>query len=398
VRPDTPARIALLGAFPFPYPQGSQIFVADQARALAQCGAEPLLHSYGRGEGEPPCGLALAPSAGWTSPRAMRSGPQWGKPLADVALLATYLRSAGRQRFDAVLAHNAEAALIALAARARTGVPVVYVAHTILRHELSAYGPARLRGALDRVGGALDRAIARRVDGAIALCEEARAELSAHARGPIAVIPPGLDPAPAPEPSRVRDVCAAHGLTPGRFVLYSGNLDGYQDLALLGDTAHRLGDATPVVIATHDRAAGRAADLTDGGARRRARVVVVDDYASMRALCHAARVLVLTRRREGGFPIKLLNYMETGRPIVAFRSVAIGLEHGESAWLLEEGAGAEELAAGILTLCGDAALCERLGRGARQQLETCHAWPELAARTLAFVGEVRRRSHPQKAR
>lgn len=376
--------LALIGAFPFPYPQGSQIFMADQARALARAGARPTLLTYGRGQGGVPDDLALASAPRWASPRAMRSGPRLGKPLADAALLATYLGHA-RGRVDCALAHNAEAAWIALAARPRTGVPVVYVAHTILRHELSAYANPRFRRLLDRVGGGIDRLIARRADAVITLGDEPRRELEPFARGPVVVLPPGHDPLPAPDDDTQRAACARFGLTPRRFILYAGNLDRYQDLDLLVDAADRLpGDGMPVVIATH--AENAASDLP--ATRRPPRIVTVRDFAEMRALIHAAHSLVLTRRRTGGFPVKLLNYMEAARPIVAFADVAIGLRDGESARLLVPGAGADALAGALRELCGDEPLCARLGAGARRHLERQHDWDVIAKRTLAFLAGV----------
>jgi len=383
---DGPA-LALIGAFPFPYPQGSQIFMADQARALARAGARPTLFTYGRGQGAIPDDLVLAAAPRWASPRAMRSGPRLGKPLADAALLATYVGHA-RGGVDCALAHNAEAALIALAARPRTGVPVVYVAHTILRHELSAYANPHFGPLLDRIGGGIDRLIARRADAVVTLGDEPRRELEPFARGPVVVLPPGHEILPAPDDAAQRTACARFGLTPRRFILYAGNLDRYQDLDLLLAAAERLpGDALPVVIATH-AADADASDLPTPDARRR--IVAVRDFAEMRALIHAAHSLVLTRRRTGGFPIKLLNYMEAARPIVAFADVAVGLRDGESARLLAPGEGAEALADALRELCGDEPLCARLGAGAHRHLERHHDWDVIAKRTLAFLAGVAR--------
>ena len=52
-------RLALVGAFAFPLPQGSQLFVRDQAQALAAAGADVTLFCYGHGSGEEPPGLRI---------------------------------------------------------------------------------------------------------------------------------------------------------------------------------------------------------------------------------------------------------------------------------------------------------------------------------------------------
>jgi glycosyltransferase involved in cell wall biosynthesis len=96
----------------------------------------------------------------------------------------------------------------------------------------------------------------------------------------------------------------------------------------------------------------------------------------------------MTRQRTGGFPIKLLNYMEAAKPIVAFENIAVGLQHDHSAWLLPSRAGSSELAHALLSLRQDSGRAARLGVAARRRLETHHAWRNLAEETLALVREI----------
>ena len=182
-------RVAVLGAFPFPYPQGSQVYATDHTRALMGAGVDVSLFTYGSGIGATPRDLDLVPSPGWLSPRIMRSGPTLAKIPADAALLQSFVHAHRERRFDVVLAHNVEAAIIGLAARPFTGTPVIYIAHTILRYELAAYAARRWESPLCRIGLAIDRFIARRVDGIIVLCEDAERVLAPYARGPIEITP-----------------------------------------------------------------------------------------------------------------------------------------------------------------------------------------------------------------
>ncbi|MDE0886616.1 MAG: glycosyltransferase family 4 protein [Myxococcota bacterium] len=385
-------RLALLGAFPYPYPQGSQVFFTEQAQALQAAGSRPTLLAYGAGRGAPPEDLRLIRSFARLSPRTLKSGPQWGKPVADLGLLVSWVAAARRARregdpFAFALAHNVEAAVIGLMSQRLTGVPTVYVAHTLLREELSAYFPERLEPEAERMGLWIERSIAGRADAIITLCPEARAELAPHARGPVALIPPGYPPRPVPSAAEQAQACGAYGLAVGEYILYSGNLDRYQDLELLTEAAGLLPPgAGPVVIASHPESEPGASGLDEGlgGALRRVRV---RDYAQMRSLIWGARCLVATRQRVGGFPIKLLNYMEAGRPIVAFAGAAPGLVHDESAHLLEREAGAPALALALTALVSDPERSQRLGAGAQRQLERRHPWPSVAERTLAFLAD-----------
>lgn len=362
--------LALLGAFPFPVPQGSQVFFAEQARSLAKAGARVTLVCYGRGEGEPPRDLALVRAR--LAPRKLLSGPSLGKPLADASLAAALVRAHRRDAFDAVLAHNAEAALAALAARPWLCRPVVYVAHTVLAHELATYAAPRWSAPLSALGARIDGFVARRADAVVALSRAAEAELGAHARR-IARIPPALAPSPAPTADAVAEVCHRHALVPGSFALYAGNLDGYQELDLLSAAA--VIAKTPIVVATH------------GGGHAPAPLVTirVRDAHEARLLTHGAAVTLLARRAAGGLPIKLLNYMEASRAIVAYASIADPLVDGESGRLLADDATTAEWAHAVDALAADPAHAARLGAAARRTLEREHDPATIAARLLALL-------------
>lgn len=366
-----PLHLALVGAFPFPFPQGSQVYFAEQARALVAAGARVTLICYGTGEGAAPADLPLvrAPFA----PHRLDSGPSLGKPLADLALAATLVRTHRRDAFDAVLAHNAEAALAALLARRTTRIPVVYVAHTVLRHELETYAGARCAPPLRALGGGIDRFVARRADAVIALSRAGERELAPHARGPCVLVPPALAPRPAPSPDRIATTCERFGVTPGRYALYAGNLDGYQELGLLAAAAVRTN--VPMLVATHAAGAAPAPLVT----------APVADAGEARALTFGAGAALLARRAPGGLPIKLLNYMEAGRAIVARASIADPLVHDHSGWLVSDAASAQAWADAVSALLADPVLAARLGAAARRTLEAEHDPASLARRVIDLV-------------
>jgi glycosyltransferase involved in cell wall biosynthesis len=373
-------RIALLGAFPFPTPQGSQRYFADQARALTDAGARVTAITYGAGAGHTPDGIELRRTPAWTSPERLVSGFAARKPLADLALTRVLLDAHREHRFDTVLAHNAEATLAALAARARGGPAVVYVAHTLWRQELASHLPTRFAGRAGPIlGSALDRLCARRADAVLALTDAAREALVPHARGPVLRIPPGWRPEPAPEAAVVREACSREGLEPDGYVVYTGNLDRYQGLDLL-DRAAAAVPELPCVAVTHAPAPGRFAAL---------RIVRARDVPDARALVFGASCVAVPRRISGGFPLKLIDAMDARRAIVGHPKLLGSLQHGESAWCLPPGAGPSQWAAALAALHADAPLRGRLGAGARAVLESEHAWPKLADRTLQLASSLR---------
>jgi len=297
------------------------------------------------------------------------------KLAADRALRDALVAAQPRRAFDAVLAHNAEAALVALSARRKTGVPVVYVVHALWAHELESWLPRGLAPVARGVGRGLDRALAARADGMIVLSRAAHDALAPHARGPIACIPPGWTPEPDPSSDAILAACTRHGLAREGYAIYAGNLDRYQELPLLDAAAGAIPEL-PVVVATHDASGARFEHL---------RVVQVGSVAESQALVAGAALAVLPRRLHGGFPIKLLHYMAASRAIVARRTVADTLLDGSSARLLADDADAAAFAEVMATLASDTALRAQLGARARRTLTTAHAWPARAAETLALV-------------
>ncbi|MBW2267059.1 MAG: glycosyltransferase family 4 protein [Deltaproteobacteria bacterium] len=370
-------RLALLGAFPFPAPFGSQRYFAAQAAALADAGAEITLCCYGSGSGESDRRFDMVRVAAALSPRRVRSGPALAKPVADLALGRALLRAASARGFDAVLAHNVEGAAIALAARALGGPPVVYVAHTLMAAELDAWLPRALASAAVGVGARLDRGVAARADAVLTLCEPAANALRPHARGCLANVAPGHAPQPPPDDAEIARACAEAGVSRDGFALYTGNFDRYQELPVLAAAARRVPEI-PVVFATHV-----PGHLAQPGVR----CLRMAPQAA-RALTYGAAVTLAARRREGGFPIKLLEYMEAGRAILARAGLCETLEHDRSAWLVPRDAGADAFVAALRALHAAPATRARLGAGARATLEARHAWPALASRILTLVETV----------
>lgn len=421
-------RLLLVGAFAYPHHQGSQVYFQEQALALRAAGAEVELLTYGpigspTGEaGDPDRWRALdgfrhhvLPEA--RRPRSGASGPNARKPGADLALArliddAVASKTRRDAPFDAILAHNFEACVMtqwALRRRPGPGPASIYCVHTLMGQELSAYPKVlkaknssesesgidrarrRLRRGVDRLGAGFDRRVARAVDGWIALTRASYSVMRQHSTAPGALIPP---PLPDPrhrffDPPR-ETVLARHGLEEQGFFLYSGNLDGYQELALLDAAAARLAagpePGLPLVVASFDSNV-LSARTTTPGLRR----VLVDSESDMQALVGGARATVVARRAEGGFPIKLANSLAQGTAPIAFLDREWGLERGIDMEWADARDPAAGLAAALLRLSQDRDRAARLGRGARARFEAAHR-PEIAARgTLALVEEVRAR-------
>src|SRR5262245_9486898 len=108
-------RLCLVGAFPFPAARGSQHYALEQARALRAAGADVTRACYGRGDGRTLADLPLLRAPQRLGPGPLDSALAPTKAAADAALVAALVRAHRARPFDALLAHNAEAALLAFA-------------------------------------------------------------------------------------------------------------------------------------------------------------------------------------------------------------------------------------------------------------------------------------------
>lgn len=362
-------RVAVVAACSFPSPRGSQVLVQSVAEQLARLGHEVHLITYGsRAAYLPPAGVFWH-STGWAAGGPARPGLRWTKLPQNLMLLALLWRVVVRERIEVVHAHNYEAPLLSFIVRWATGVPVVYHAHNALGDELARYagGGWRARFAA-RLGRWLDEHIPRRADHAVALTPELAEFLATCGVPPdriTVVAPAGLPQAPA--------VSANLEPRAARFaVTYAGNLDAYQDLDVLVEAFALVRSRLPtafLTVVTHEtawrpRLDPRVGRWVDEGA---AAVRVEPDFAGVTRWLSVADVLVCPRSSWSGYPIKLLNYAQTGRPIVVARGSAKGLGDGETALLFDD-RDAEGLASAVLRLQADPALAVRLGRAAQEVL------------------------------
>ena len=194
-----------------------------------------------RSRHERPAGAPLRriPGEGKTA-----AGPSLAKPFQDLALAAKIRAVVAKYGADAVIAHNYEALLACLLAGVR---PLIYHAHNAMSDELPYYfrwsrWPAKL-------GRWLDRTFPRRADYVIVPHQRLAGHLVVRGcdNARIAIVPP---------PLRAEDFepCAPGDALPP--VLYTGNLDAYQNLGLLFAAMERVRNATPsaALIATAEDA------------------------------------------------------------------------------------------------------------------------------------------------
>jgi glycosyltransferase involved in cell wall biosynthesis len=391
-------KIAMVTPGPFPAPRGSQVLVRELAESLVKLGHRVHVVAYGGGQsGSPPEGVDVH-----RTPFILGGGESFGprpwRLALNLALLRKLLQVVREHAIDVIHAHNYEAPLLGYIVRRLTGVPVVYHGHNLMSDELGRYfESAAVRRLATVLGGVLDRSVPRRADYVVALSEAMATHLRAHGvpAERIEVIPPGVFCTAEAHPGLAADPF------PGvKVVAYAGNLDPYQDVPTLVRAMREVSRREPqalLVIVTH------ASDRRLEGTIRRlglagcVRVDVVGGFEAVRRLLRRADVVVCPRASWSGFPIKLLNYMAAGRPVIAAAGAARALGNGPL--VVVPDADPQALAQAIVSTLGDPVCRSRLGREGRKLVRRAHDWRLLAPRVVSVYARVlSRRAHPWSGR
>ena len=348
-------------ASPFPAPRGTQAWISELSTALAELGHDVHLFCYGAGlGGGAPGGVTLHRAPILPGVRAdLDSAPSAQRPLNDAALLATLLRKLPRIRPSVVHGHNHEGGLAAALAGRFLGFPVVHQIHGSLSEELVAWLEQSLStserarhatGRLERLGRrlaahagrVLDHSVPRLAHQVLTLDEEAAATAGLRATKAVA-LPPGVSVPEQPlEPGSPRLP------SDEAWIVYPGNLDPYQSLGLLADAwplVRRELPSARLALVTHDRGGHRLASLPG------VRLMRPRSSSDAQSLVASSRFVVIPRTGGGGYPLKLLNALGLGVPVVASRPSAKGLD--ERAGVMSVECSAEALAAGVLGLLRD---------------------------------------------
>lgn len=356
-----------LAALPFPTHQGTQVYIrqmCDQQSATH----EVHLVTYAHGlDGRTPFCFAHHRTSDFPRYRSLRSGPAWQKPLLDIGLARTTLGLLARVRPHLIHAHHYEGLTAALASR--PAVPVIYHAHTLLEPELPTYFSNAIARAGATVSGlAADRILPQMADHCIAISLYLREALVAHGIDPekVTYVPPALNrETHSDERSRPSDKAT---------LVYLGNLDRYQGIESMLRCFARVREHHPEArlrIVTDSDPSRCMSLATSLGIEGGLGVEPHGDWDTVLPRLLAARVAMVPRRIPGGFPIKLINYLHAGVPVVASTHGSGGLRHGVEAMVYST---PTEFVEHTCALLENDDLARRTGDGGRSFADTHFSW------------------------
>ncbi len=391
--------ILMIAPEPFFEPRGTPFSEFHRIRALLSLGHTVDLVTYPFGRDVSMPGLRLFRSARPPLIRGIGIGPSWAKVPLDLALAFTAIGRALSERYDAVHSHEEGAAIGLLLARL-SGKPHLYDMHSSLPQQLSNFSFSRsrfLKWLFDR----FERVVVRHSEAIIVICpflgEQVRA-IDAGANVVLIENAPGSGDAPvAGSGVTIRGEFGLAAGTP--LVVYTGTFEAYQGLDLLYAAARIVVSRRPE--ARFLLAGGKARQVEQ--ARRAVTALGLADkvlFAGERpaeqvpAILDAADILVSPRSTGTNTPLKIYQYLRSGRAIVATRLVTHTQVLSDEVALLTEPT-AEGLAGGMLALIDDPERGRRLAAQAQRLATTKYSDEAYVARTakaydhLVAAGGVR---------
>ncbi len=352
-----------VAAMPFPARLGTQVYIQAVVEAQFASGKQIKVLTYARGAGTSTIDAVLERPAKFTPQARPRSGPTFGKLKDDLLLWRALRRTPPAAR---TIAHHLEACILCALTAHR---PLTYVAHTCLEEELPTYLPGwvgeranhprvetrlgrllqqpghlvsrALMAAVERAGRRFDSLARRLADEswavspalgqrlgipalplpewpplseqrAVAGCStdkvEPRSGEATHITGPSTLSL--LQATPSIDSRAARRALALPPAAP--LLAYFGNLDGYQGAEILSEVLALLPESWALLLMTDSPAPAWAQAHPKRVFYRRL------STRHRRALGYAsADVVIVTRKCGAGIPIKLLDALAQGVPVVA---------------------------------------------------------------------------------
>ena len=397
----SPMRILMIAPEPFFEARGTPFSEYHRIRALIELGhtVDLVTYPFGRDVSMPGLRVFRCPRPPFIT--GVGIGPSWKKIPLDLALFGAVLRRALTERYDAVHSHEEGSWFGVLVAGLRR-VPHLYDMHSSLPQQLTNFGYSQSR-LLAWLLRSFERFAIRRSQVVIVICPQLEEVVRAADSGVPSVLienAPGAGDAPvAGSGTAIRRGLGLGERTP--IVLYTGTFEPYQGLDLLfASMQHvlaRRSDARLVLVGGRPEQieiARREAERSGLGA---ATVFAGHRPAEeIPGFLDAADVLVSPRSAGTNTPLKIYQYLRSGRPIVATRLLThTQVLSDEVAFLT--GPTPEDFGAGILDAIMQPDRARAVGERARQLADTKYSYAAYLSRTQQACAYLFGDTAPQMA-
>lgn len=377
--------ILMIAPQPFFEPRGTPFSEYHRLRALSSMGHTVDLVTYPFGVDREIPGVKIIRTLKPPFMSRVGIGPSWAKVPLDLFLSLTSLRVALSGRYDAVHSHE-EGGAIGIVLAWLLGVPHLYDMHSSLPQQISNFGYGKSKW-LAKIFDWAERLMIKRSQVVIVICpqlEDVVREIDKNV--PMVLIENAMGSGDAPTPGTGAAIRQQLQIADGvPMVLYTGTFEHYQGLDLLFDAMPAVVNARPDVRFVM---MGGEPQQVEAARARVAAAGVADAVlftgqrpaTEVPAYLDAADVLVSPRSTGTNTPLKLYQYLRSGRPIVATRLLThTQVLDDETSILTEPTPGG--YAQGIIQAVSDPARSRAIGARAKAMADVKYSEEAYLAKT-----------------
>ncbi len=383
--------ILMIAPEPFFEPRGTPFSEFHRIRALTTIGHTVDLVTYPFGRDVELPGLRIFRCLRPPFLSHAKIGPSWTKVPLDAALALTATRLAATRRYDAVHSHE-EGGGIGVVLAALLRVPHLYDMHSSLPQQVENFGYKGAGPFLAPVLRWLERLMINRSRVVIVICPELEVTVRAIRNDvPLVLIEnaPGSGDRPTDGTgAAVREQLGLGASTP--VALYTGTFEHYQGLDLAYAAMQIVQKARPdakLVMVGGDPAQVTAARRHVEAMGLTAAVVFTGQRPAedIPSYLDAATVLLSPRSSGTNTPLKIYQYLRSGRPIVATNlRTHTQVLSPDTAFLADPTP--ESFAAVLLAAFNDPTRSAAIGAAAKQLAETRYSDEAYMAKTRTACG------------
>lgn len=368
-------KIAVIAACPFPYPRGTPIRILRMAEGLAAHGHEVHVITYHLGQTIEALPFTIHRIPNIPTYHKFSPGPTYQKiVMLDTILAFKIMRVIWKNKFDIIHAHHYEGLLASLPAARITNTPLVFDVHTLLSSELPHYPMGLPQNTLHWIGNIFDRWLPQRADHIVSVTNYIREKLIDEINiqaDKITTVYGGIE---ADHFSLRTPLAPA---TISQTLIYTGNLAPYQGVDLMLQAFRKvLNHKSDVLlkIITNSPTDPYTSIIEDLGLENNV-VFERTSYFQLPSQLHSALIALNPRVHSDGLPLKLLNYMATGRAIVSFEGSSEVLKQ-ENTGLVVPNNDIHAFSESILRLLKEPHLAQKLGKNAQSYVNEFFVWEE----------------------
>lgn len=363
-------KILFLAPQPFYENRGTPIAVRACLEGLARLGHSVDVVCYFGGQDVPlPSTVTLHRIPRPAMVRQVPIGVSWQKLPCDWAMYRQARAMLDRGGYDVIHAVE-ESAFLARRLWRRTGVPYVFDMDSLMSSQIVE--KSRLLWPVSKVFGRLEHDAIRDSAGVLAVCPMLVAEAGKHhPRARVALLPDlPVEPSPASQSADPQLPEPIGGDARTLRLTYVGNLESYQGIDLLLDAWRLLAADRPnaEVLIIGGSSGHLEAYRAKAGGLAGVRLLGPRPLELLPAILRASDVLLSPRIKGINTPMKIYNYMQAGRAIVATRlPTHTQVLDDATACLVEPTASG--LASGLARVVADGDYRRRLGEAARDLVD-----------------------------